>query len=880
VRALTLSIALALGTAGAAASADAQATAQNYQLNIPRQPLDAALKDLAHQTGLQIARFSDTIDGSAMVGPVSGKISVEQALESLLAPSGLEYRLVNDHTIAVLAPEATTSAAGGTGLAAIAWSYSNGSEAAAPTEQKRIRLAQAEDSPAAPVPPAAGDAQAGDSGRRIIQEVVVTANKRQESIQDISMSITAMDSVEVHRRGLVSLGDFLRTVPSVSLTEGGLGFNTVSMRGIAGPGDATVGMYFGEIPLTLGAASRTIDVKLVDMERIEILRGPQGTLYGASAMSGAIRKIPNAPKPGVLEGKVDLSYMNTAEEGGDSTNAVGVFNAPLLDETLTLRVAAYRYNNSGYIVNRGAADPTKAALAQRYGATLIDDNDVNHHMYDGVRASLLWQPTDRLSATLMYIKQDLESDGHAEVDPRLDDYTIATFSLRGISPNGREYFKDNHELTNLVVEYELDSGVITSSSSWLGGEFTWTRDNSRFVPGPVALKSPEEMSGFVQELRFSSQFDGPLQVIGGVYYEDLQNETFIGMSWVGDPTLMPGNLLGGDPSLNGIYRANNLLKVEQKAVFGELSYQVTEQLKLTAGGRWFDYERQHDNVIRGAWLAPSDFHETANEDGSRFKFNASYDINDNALVYAQWAQGFRLGSPQAPLASNACDLNNDGILDGTDAPVNPGDLKSDSLDSYELGSKFELFDRRLSLSAAVYRIDWKDIPTQSPNGTCGFNVAINAAEATSQGVELEAAWYALDNLQLRVGGSYIDAEYATDDLAAGARKGERLPGAARYNATFGFEYEFDLAGYPSYVRGDYGYIGKFYRALVEQRIDQAASGGYGKVDMRFGVTLDRFGIELFGRNLTNVNGYTGAQSDYRAYQLMPRTVGINVSHQF
>ncbi|MGH3800400.1 MAG: TonB-dependent receptor, partial [Pseudonocardiaceae bacterium] len=597
--------------------------------------------------------------------------------------------------------------------------------------------------------------------------------------------------------------------------------------------------------LTLGPSNRTIDLKLVDMERVEVLRGPQGTLYGASALGGAVRKIPKPPALGAFSSEINLGWSTTAEKGGDNSQVTAMLNVPLLRDTLALRVAAYRFDNSGYIVNDGAADPAKVALAQQFGATLIEDDDVNNHQYTGVRASLRWQPMQRLNATLMYIDQNLDSDGHAEVNPTLRDYTIATISLRGITPNGREFFRDDHQLTNLLLEYALGPGTITSSSSWLHGDFTWTRDNSRFIPAPLAIDVPAKMSGFVEELRFSSSFDGPLQAIGGVYYEDLKNDAWLGSSWVGDPALLPPTLYGGDPSRNAVILDHNVLRVEQHAVYGEASYRLTKQLELTAGGRWFDYDRRQDNVRRGRWLTNGEFHESAAESGSRFKFNASYTVNEAALLYAQWAQGFRLGSPQQAPPSVICDLDNDGILDGTNAPVNPGDLKSDSLDSYELGGKFTLFDRRLTLNTAVFYIDWSDIPTVSPNGTCGFNVAINAAKAVSQGIELEGRWRLAGGLELRASGSYIDATFANDDPAAGARKGERLPGTAQYNALLGLQYDFEVAGNASYVRGDYGYIGKFFRTVGEQRIDLARSGDYAKLDMRFGVApraIERRGI--------------------------------------
>lgn len=854
--------------------ASAEPSSDRYNVKIARQSLDGALKDLAQQTGVQIARFSDTVDGSAIVGPLEGETVLGNALYALLTPHGFGYKVINDHTVAVVQQTPSESSAAGTQVSGVPPTQADDtgsdqdSAAEADSEERSRSTSSRSRTPSSEV-------------RAAIEEVIVTANRREQRLQDIPMAITALDSGEIERRGLVSLGDYLNTVPSVLLVEAGLGFNQISIRGIGGRGDATVGNYFGEIPLTLGTAARTPDIKLVDMERVEILRGPQGTLYGAGSVGGALRKIPNAPQLGVFSSDVNLGYSNTAVHGGDNSKVTGVFNIPLNEDTLALRLVGYRYNNSGYIINDGAADPQKAALAEVFGAELIDDDDVNSHIYSGVRASVLWQPTDWLNATLMYLNQKLESDGHAEVDPRIDQpYTIGTFSLGDVTPHGREFFKDDHELTNLVLEYDTGFGTLTSSTSWLKGHFNWSRDNSRFTVAPVALLNPSTMDGFVEELRFSSEFAGPWQAIAGLYYEDLENLATPTMSWSGDPDLMPPTLFGGDPSRDAILRNRVFLGVEQVAVYGEVSYELTDELKLTAGGRWFDYDREHNDSRRGEWLPPLDFHETASESGSRFKFNASYTLDENALIYAEWAQGFRLGRPQRPIPADNCDQNNDGILDGTNAPLEPGNLKSDSLDSFEIGGKFALLQQRLILNTAIFYVDWTDIPTVSPNGTCGFNVSINAAAAVSQGVEIESLLQITERLKLTAGGSYIDAEFAKDDLEANAFKGEQLPISTNVNYRIGLQYDFDLAGNPGYISGDYGYIGESFRTVVEQRNNIAPAGDYGRLGMRIGIALEDFSVEVFGQNLTNENAFTGAQSTFRGYQLRPRVVGVEVRHHW
>ena len=727
---------------------------------------------------------------------------------------------------------------------------------------------------------AQGDEAATEQGR--IDEIIVTANKREQSLQDTEMSLTAISGNDINRRGLIGMGDYLATIPSVSQADFGVGRNRVTMRGIAGSvtDETTVGIYLGEIPLASigagGAGAKAVDIKLIDMERIEVLRGPQGTLYGSGNMGGAVRNIPKAPnlEEFEAEGSLGLSYIN--ETSGDSNKATGVINIPLIENQLALRVAAYRFENQGYTDIISASNSDKAARAALFGAVVVDQKNVGDTEFTGGRISLLWQPTNNLSVTLMQVIQDLEQDGYNEVDIREDGYNDIVFDLNGHF-GGRERLTDDSDFTNLVIEYDFGWGSLVSSSTSSEGSSILIRDLGRNANFPLPQFQLSESEGFIQELRLVSKFDGAFQLLAGLYYENLETILDNEFVWGGDPSLLPG-FFGTDP--NGLFDATFESHIQQKAVFGELSYEFSDRFKFMLGGRWFDYDRRELDQQSGAFAAvPQDV--ATNESNLLGKVNFAYTPNDDALVYAQWAQGFRLGKPVSQLPKALCDANNDGIIDGSNPQlaINEDDLESDTLDSYELGGKFNLLDNRLVINSSIYRLEWEGIPISVPTpagSQCFGSVFFNAGEAVSQGLEIEITYQVLENLHFDFGASYNDAELSKDSPSLGV-KGDRLPLSPRSNANIAAEYGFNLMGHEAFVRGNYAYVGSFYKDLQESSFE---IGDYGSLNLRVGVTLNNLDIELYGTNLTNSNELVHILSVNRGYRVAPRKIGLNIGYRF
>ncbi len=393
------------------------------------------------------------------------------------------------------------------------------------------------------------------------------------------MSITALGSKEIEFRGLVGMGDYLSSVPSVSVLDQAAGKVTIVIRGLAanpqnelsqGP---TVGVYFGEAPISgFGVDGHTADIKMVDLERVEVLRGPQGTLYGASSFGGTIRNIPIAPNLQETEGSVKVGYSNTADLGSGNSEFRGVINIPFIEDTLAVRVVAYHFNNSGFYKNVAASDPTVSAAAEATGAIALDRGDIGSDKYTGGRISVLWQPTDKFTANLTYLKQKIEQDGWPQADLELD---IGSFSQRRLQmrrpPNGEDYgepefneeFSDDIEIINATLSYDFGWASLLSSSSWLKEDSKMYREIASFFGFAIPWSQPLSYvsDAFIQEVRLASQFEGPFQFIAGIYYEDIEQSTENWGIWGGDLAL---NSFGDPKFLEQVFDDIR----EQKALFG------------------------------------------------------------------------------------------------------------------------------------------------------------------------------------------------------------------------------------------------------------------------------------------------------------------------
>lgn len=877
-----------------AAISVAETSAQEYSLDIPHKPVAAMLQDLSIQTGISVSMIVDDVDHRNLrVGPLKGRYTVDAALSELLADTDLTYTRVNGSMVVVTARN------------------SNGAGGASTTAQAKAKLHLLADTQFVNAEANSAGAEATGAGAKNssaeaksprMEEVVVTATKRAENILEVPLSIAAISAGEINKRGLVSAEDYLRGIPGANQVTDAFGGGSIVIRGMetsaanqnfsSGPTTAT---YFGETPTTNSAGlsgNMNVDLKLVDIERVEVLRGPQGTAFGNSSLGGAVRTIPVAPNVDEVEGRVSASYSDTADSGGDNNMMQAVFNLPLAKGKFAIRGSAFQFKDNGYYNNVAGSDPAfRAAAVTPWGAEAfaVDQNEVGSSQYTGGRIAALFRASDDLKFTVTYLKQQTEIDGALitgtggpamTLQGGFNQAVLNVAPEHSVRGQAGPVADTDIDLASAVMEMNVGWGTVLATVSHIESETTNTTPYSWCcAPLPISALAPSDHRDTSGEVRFASQLDGSWQFLVGLYGEQLNDEYSSNYLWHGDPALNP--LDRGVRELGDYFDKREL---KQKAAFGEVSWEFAPRWTITGGMRAYDYERTgRVDTTSGAFFGavPRTTITDANADGTTFRGNLKFKPTDEALLYASWSQGFRLGSPQPGLPA-PCDADNDGLVDNSNLSIaSTRSTKSDEVDNLELGAKFSLLDGRVTVTGDVYHMDWDGVPIRVNVGTCGSYTA-NAGAARSRGVELQASFRITPSFRVDIGGSKVDAKLTKDapDLFVPASKGDRLPGSPEYNANLALEYEFGLLDYDALVRFDSIYVGSFYGDLQESPNNEA--GGYVKADLTARVTIQNLAMDLFVRNLTNQDDYTFRYLGFEShgYRLRPRTVGLQLSYEF
>ena len=714
----------------------------------------------------------------------------------------------------------------------------------------------------------------------VLEKVVVSAQKRgDENLEGLAMSATVITDEKIERRQLVGMEDYLRNVPGVTYQEYGAGRSTIVIRGIsADPQEnfQTTGTYINETPVTnlgdFGASSP--ELKLIDVERVEILRGPQGTLYGASSVGGTVRIMTRQPQLDEFSGNVAATLSSTSNLGGTNYHGEGIINVPVVEDKFAIRAVGYSHEDSGYYRNIAASDPVKSASAARTGALVLDRDDVGNSSLRGGRISARWEPTRRLGVDLMVLGQTMEQDGNPYADLPLGGFQQARYSR--FSTRRSEYTEDDLGVWNLVVNYDFDRFAFVSSTSWIDYENTQDWDVGQFWTflydddAPIFIRNDTLSDSFVQEFRVTSEWDHPVNFLAGVYYEDLDQTGTQIVEWDGDPAADP---FAGALLFDGTLRSQR----EQLALFGELTWDISPALTATVGVRRFSYDTERveagDGLVAGG---PFENRPESSETGENYKFNLSYTAPDESLYYAQWAQGFNPGYP-LPTAPFNCDQDGDGLLDGIGLPAQDQVL-ADSLDSYEVGSVMSFADGRVQLRGAAYYNQWQDIPILLV-AECAVGFSFNAGEAKTTGLELEGSARLGAQWRLDFGAAYTRAELTADAPGLGG-DGDRLPGTPEYTANLGLQFDTLLSGRAAYARGDLAYIGGYYNNLQELGPE---IGDYTTLNLSAGLRLDRWDLQVFVHNATDSDGATWIYrfEEYpSAFRLRPRTAGVKLRYYF
>ncbi|MCH7822135.1 MAG: TonB-dependent receptor [Proteobacteria bacterium] len=651
-----------------------------------------------------------------------------------------------------------------------------------------------------------------------LEEIIVTATKRELNLQDVGQAIIAFSTADIEKMGIKSMEDYIAALPSVVLKSERPGRNDLVMRGVSEDAntwyvDSQVSLYLDEVPMT--TSSQQVSVRAIDMQRIEALPGPQGTLFGASSQTGTIRMITNKPNHNGFSGGVEASFGSTTG-GAGSYDINGHLNIPLIDDVLSVRIVGYSSHDGGYVDNVLGRN-----LADTYDNADVVEKDFNEYDVDGARIALLWDISDDWSLLASYIAENSDLSGSWETDPSLGrDNTIVRFI--------DEYRTDEWWTVGATLSGDLGFATMTATATHFERDITYGWDNTAYADWRMSYygygnyeteynksiefnEQPQERETF--ELRLTSQGDGKLQWMAGVYWEDVWDYWYYGSTtenFVDTPAfayaqywacyynyyydVIPCPLAETDVNYVNILDRT----VEQYSAFGELSYDLSDDLTMIVGARVAKIERDvYNQTHLPEGLPPFAFMDNNGVDEVKgddqetlYKLSFNYNIDDDRMVYALFSQGFRVGGVNSQRAvAYAPDI----LLPEYDA---------DYMDNYELGIKSTWLDNRLMINAQFFLMKWKDYQvTNYGDGDLPWWVYgnVNAGTAESKGIEFNINWQITDNLQIKSSFFAGHAQF-TETVFAGTdeyRDGMDMPNSPDRKAYISFNYDI-----PNVLGGD------------------------------------------------------------------------------
>ncbi|MBV8500450.1 MAG: TonB-dependent receptor [Paucibacter sp.] len=697
-----------------------------------------------------------------------------------------------------------------------------------------------------------------DAKSEKLDRVTVMATRRREPVRDVPLRVEVLSTENLQQSGAATLSDYIANLPGVEFqADGGPGRGQLNVRGVGVGtfGGATVGTYIDDVALgsstvftgTIGSSA--LDMSLLDLNHIELLRGPQGTLYGAGAMGGLLKYVTNEPDTYNLSGKVGLGVRETHNGAlGHTENAV--INVPLSEGAAGMRVALFNEHDGGYVDAVG----------------LTAGNHVNDGNTHGGRVSLLLEPTSRLKIRLTATEQNIERNGTNAVavgatgQPLYRDlskklWTAEPYSVKNTIASGDvEYDFGGARLNLIASDQRLKSSTAQdlSSTVYLG-----------LVPGSnfVVLNDLTDLHKQTEELRLTSA-PGTVEWILGAYHNK--------ESTAYDQAIVFG--LPGGTNITA-QSATQPSTFSENAFYGDLTYNATRALSLTVGARVARNHQTYSAAINGKLAQAAGGDDSSNT----YLTTARYSLDPTSSVYVRAASGYRPGGPNPP-----------AVLAGTNQidPAAPKSFHSDSLWSYEAGYKSDLLDKRLSLEAAVFDIHWNKL--QQSIAFDGISMLTNAGNAESKGLELSAGYQVDTNWSLNTALTLNDAKLTENAPNLGAA-GSRIPNVSRFSASFGANYAYSLAGKPTHAGLNLRYVGQRNAGYdsPSTTVHNFDLPAYTLLDANWGIDFGRWQLAAYVRNLTDrrglVNGDTGLTTlggPVNVTVVTPRTVGANLSFNF
>jgi len=753
-----------------------------------------------------------------------------------------------------------------------------------------------------------------------LEEIIVTATKRAESAQSIPLSITAISGGDLEARGAVDFFDYATSIPNLSFgaaTDGVLAGRSISLRGIAG--ENTTGVYIDDTPI-----SESIDPKILDLERIEVLRGPTGTLYGARSLGGTIRQITKKPSLDETAYKIRAGLSSTSESDDLNYIVSGDANIPLSDNVASKWSVFFEEQGGVFDRNVGTIADFLGAPATLVGAPTLVNEDVDSESTIALQAAFFIQANENLTIEPRVLYQKTELDGFPLADIDTENFD------QNRSFDTEEFAEDEWSLTTLNINYDTGAGTFTSASSYFDRETFEGEGSGSFINflqalpgddggfglteviGNVPVASPIfrnlGFETFVQEFRFASDFDGSVNFVAGVFYQDTEEErnfeprnfatglennfqTFFNAVGLGDVPI--GELF---PFGDLIFTSQQPTDTEELGIFGEVTFQLNDKTSLLLGGRWFDTEVSFSSIQAGLAFGiplandapltslPAEFGEQS-EDGSIFKAALEYQASDNIFLYASFAEGFRLGGANTTIPNTlGCpeDLAALGL-----SGVDTSQFQSDDLTNYEIGIKSDL-SNSTRLNATAFFIDFEGIQ-QPIQLACGFQFVGNFGQAESQGVEIELTTQLADNLLVSANVGYTDAEF-TETVFGGLvnTAGDPLQFVPEITASATFDYSTGGSVYRDmefFARADINYVDdsiSLVNGIVRPR------DSYEQIGIRLGLRNEKSTFTFFVNNLTDDianladNRSLAAETPGRPRFVVsrPRTIGVEFNTNF
>lgn len=701
---------------------------------------------------------------------------------------------------------------------------------------------------------------------QMLGEIVVTAEKRPEPASAVPQSITAISGDSLRATDMQSLSDLSARVPGMTvLGSGGLGANEIILRGITTGSDISpsVAVYIDDVPYGgLTVQSRTtntaLDLGSFDLERVEVLQGPQGTLYGAAAFGGLVKYVLTPPSLRRVQASVQLDGSDT-DGGGFNSGVRAALNVPLITDTLAVRMSLVRNHDAGFIDN-----------------AFTGAKDINASTTTAARVSVLAKPAAWLSLRATVLGQDIHRDNSNQIDLDAADGQPA-FGDLSISSRLAQPFSQRYRLYSLGGDADLGFATASLTVARQDTQTQFTQEAPLYTGslGPVlqqlghpiddtALAPSPSGQITTLEARLASNSHGALQWQGGLFYTDEQNDYVNAI--VG--------YLNGAPIPYTIARYAAPTSYKEYAGFGDVTYHFTRSLDAQLGVRLSRNDQDlAQTYYPGLVSGPTVSGISSSENIKTYLATARYHFNDSSMAYVRVASGYRPGGP------------NVRVVDPITNTVRGGSsFEPDTLWNYELGVKLALNDV-LTLDTSVFHIDWKDIQLQSV--VDGLTAFVNGGRAKSDGVETALAYQPVRNLTLSVTGYYTNARLEDAVPAINAASGERLPNAPRTSAAARADYRVSLGGdWTGFAGASWSYIGArtvSYDASLSPL--QYTLPAYRTVDLRLGGDRGDFQLTFYVRNVGNTRGQISADTTfnlpyYRVSVIEPRTVGVMLSLNF